>query len=64
MEEEKPPLRFSFVLHTMPIENGKEKWNIQTVNAGIPNEIILTFVRHWLRANENNHHEFFKKEYL
>lgn len=52
------------MLHTMPVENGKEKWNIQTVNAGIPNEIILTFVRHWLRANENNHHEFFKKEYL
>lgn len=64
MDEKEQPLRFSFVLHTMPIENGKEKWSIQTVNAGIPTEIVLAFVHHWLRANEDKHHEFFKKEYL
>ena len=63
MEKEQEPLMFSFAIYSAPGENGMRKWTMQLVNSGVPEELVLTYMRHWLRNSDNKYHNSFKEEH-
>jgi hypothetical protein len=64
MEGEKVPLSFAFIIEQTQTPDGNERFGIRTVQAGLPSEMIITFMKNWLKNEESRYHEFFKKEYL
>ena len=44
-----------------PDSNSALPFSIQTINRGIPKEVVLTAIRNWLKKKEDNYYEDFSK---
>lgn len=62
--EETEPLSFMFMITGTPGVMGKDRWQLNIIEKGVPKELALAFLRHYLRNEENKYHGFFKDEYL
>ena len=56
-----PSVGFALGIRTELDENNKGvSYKVQSENRGIPDEVVITIVRNWLRAMEDNYYERFK----
>ncbi len=60
---EKKQLRFSLGIYQFEKDN-KIDFKIHAENIDVPNEIMLTMVRNWLKTMDGSYHESFKKDSL
>ena len=60
---EKTQLRFSLGIYRFEKDN-KMDFKVHAENIDVPDTIMLTIVRNWLKTMEDTYHEDFKKDSL
>lgn len=54
---------FTLAILAVPDEDGKPIFHLRTKQEKIREELVLEFVRNWLRAKDDNYHSNFRKMY-
>ncbi len=60
--EEKERLVFSFEIVGVDTPNGVD-FKVRMFNQGVPEEMVITKMRMWLRGAEQAYFEYFKKDF-
>lgn len=60
--EEKEPIIFSLDLVGMETPGGID-FKVRMVNTGVPEEIVMTKIKMWLKGAEQAYFEYFKKDF-
>jgi len=56
-------LGFALGIKPQVNEKGEEiGFELKSGNNGLPDEVVITLVKHWLKAVEDNYHQKFKQD--
>ncbi|MDO8661503.1 MAG: hypothetical protein Q7K43_06445 [Candidatus Woesearchaeota archaeon] len=62
MEAISEEIEFALGVRAIELFDGSKKYFVKTQNHGVPQEVLITLLRHWLRMTEDSYSAEFKGE--